>query len=90
MAKKGLVTSKLSRKIIHIGTGPIFVLCWLLFNNDPSARWLAATVPLLITIQFISLELVLLRMRHPSKQCPGQATGGRSYWFHYFMGLFLL
>ena len=52
-AHRGWVSSSLSRKIIHIGTGPIFVACWLLFNNTTSARYLAALIPLAITIQFI-------------------------------------
>ncbi len=51
-AHKGWVSSSISRKIIHIGTGPIFVLCWLLFNNAPIARYLAVIVPLGITLQF--------------------------------------
>jgi phytol kinase len=51
-AHKGWVTSKTSRKIIHIGTGPIFVLCWLLFNSSPLAPFIAAVVPLGITLQF--------------------------------------
>ncbi len=51
-AHRGWITSAISRKIIHIGTGPIFVLCWLLFTESPSARWLAALVPLAITLQF--------------------------------------
>jgi phytol kinase len=51
-AVKGWIESRLSRKIIHIGTGPIFVLCWLLFPDVWYARWLAALVPLAITIQF--------------------------------------
>ena len=53
IAGRGWIDSALSRKIIHIGTGPIFVLCWLLFNDHSDARWLAALVPLLITIQFL-------------------------------------
>lgn len=52
-AHKGWISSDLSRKIIHIGTGPIYVLCWLMFENDTSARYLAALIPLAITIQFI-------------------------------------
>ncbi len=51
-AHKGWITSTISRKIIHIGTGPIFVLCWLLFNGRPFAPFLAAIVPLGITLQF--------------------------------------
>ena len=53
LAQRGMVSSSLSRKIIHIGTGPIFVLCWLLFQDTPEARYLAAFVPLAITAQFI-------------------------------------
>jgi phytol kinase len=52
-AHRGLLESKLSRKFIHIGTGPIFVLCWLMFPDVPPARYLAALVPLLITVQFV-------------------------------------
>ena len=52
IAHRGWLDGKLSRKIIHIGTGPMFVLCWLLFNDAPSARWLAALVPFAITFQF--------------------------------------
>lgn len=51
-AHRGFIESRLSRKIIHIGTGPIFVLCWLMFPDVPLARYLAALVPLLITVQF--------------------------------------
>lgn len=52
IAHRGWIDSKTSRKLIHIGTGPIFVLCWLMFPDQPISRWLAALVPLLITIQF--------------------------------------
>ncbi|MEP7137326.1 MAG: phosphatidate cytidylyltransferase, partial [Chloroflexota bacterium] len=41
-AHRGWIESKLSRKFIHIGTGPIFVLCWLMFPDVSSARYLAA------------------------------------------------
>jgi len=52
-AHRGFIESKLSRKFIHIGTGPIFVLCWLMFPEANISRYLAALVPLLITVQFI-------------------------------------
>ncbi len=60
-AARGWVSSRLSRKIIHIGTGPLFVLCWLLFDNAPEAPYLAALVPLLITAQFALIGLGLWR-----------------------------
>jgi phytol kinase len=60
-AKRGWVGSDLSRKIIHMGTGPLFVLCWLLFRDTPEARFLAAFVPLAITFQFILVGTGLMR-----------------------------
>ncbi len=60
-AHKGWIESRLSRKIIHIGTGPIFVLCWLLFNDAPEARWLAALVPFAITLQFALIGLGIIK-----------------------------
>ena len=60
IAHRGWITSRVSRKIIHIGTGPLFVACWLLFNEAPEARWLAALVPLAITVQFALVGLGLI------------------------------
>jgi phytol kinase len=51
-AHRGWISSDLSRKIIHIGTGPLFVLCWLLFTDSPDAPYMAALVPGAITLQF--------------------------------------
>jgi len=59
-AHRGWISSQISRKIIHIGTGPIFVLCWLLFQETPSARYLAAVVPLIITVQFLLIGLGII------------------------------
>jgi phytol kinase len=56
-AHRGWIESRLSRKLIHILTGPLFVICWLLFPDVPYARWLAALVPLLFTIQFALIGL---------------------------------
>lgn len=60
-AHRGWISSHLSRKIIHIGTGPIYVLCWLLFQETPSGRYLAALVPGLITLQFILVGVGLIK-----------------------------
>jgi phytol kinase len=60
-AHQGWIESRLSRKIIHIGTGPIYVLCWLLFKDTPDARWLAAIVPLAITVQFALIGLGVIK-----------------------------
>ena len=60
-AHRGWIESRLSRKLIHIGTGPIFVLCWLFFPATPEARWLAALVPFAITVQFALVGLGIMK-----------------------------
>lgn len=74
-AHKGWISSDLSRKIIHIGTGPIFVLTWLLYNSAPEARFLAALIPLAITAQFALVGLGL--WRDPSAVTAMSRTGDR-------------
>lgn len=61
LAHRGVIESKLSRKFIHIGTGPIFVLCWLMYPDLQISRWLASLVPLLITVQFALVGTGLLK-----------------------------
>jgi phytol kinase len=61
IAERGWIDSKTSRKLIHIGTGPIFVFCWLMFPDLSISRWLAALVPLLITVQFALVGTGILR-----------------------------
>jgi len=61
IAQRGWTSSTLSRKFIHIGTGPIFVACWLLFENTPSARYMAALVPLAFTVQFFLIGTGILQ-----------------------------
>ncbi|MHC1784826.1 MAG: diacylglycerol/polyprenol kinase family protein [Anaerolineaceae bacterium] len=60
-AHRGWVSSNISRKIIHIGTGPIFVLCWLFFDQSYGARFYAAVVPLLITLQFLLVGIGVIK-----------------------------
>ena len=60
-AHRGWVSSQVSRKIIHMGTGPLFVLCWLLFNDATSSRYLAALVPLAITAQFVLVGIGVIK-----------------------------
>jgi phytol kinase len=60
-AHRGWISSHLSRKIIHAGTGPLFVVCWLLFDEAASARFLASLVPLTITAQFLLVGLGIIQ-----------------------------
>lgn len=60
-AHRGWVSSHVSRKLIHMGTGLFFVLCWPLFTGSAASRYLAALVPLLITAQFFLVGIGLIR-----------------------------
>jgi phytol kinase len=60
-AHRGWISPHVSRKFIHIGTGPLFVLCWLLFDDSQSSRFLAALVPLTITVQFILVGFSVIK-----------------------------
>lgn len=61
LAHRGWISGHLSRKIIHMGTGPLFVICWLLFTDATSSRFIAALVPLAITLQFLLVGLGLIQ-----------------------------
>jgi len=60
-ANKGWISSHISRKLIHIGTGPIYVLCWLLFPESDLSPYLAALVPLIISAQFTLVGLGIIQ-----------------------------
>ena len=60
-AHRGWIDGKLGRKLIHIGTGPIFVLCWLMFPDQWISPYLAALIPLLITVQFALVGLGIMK-----------------------------
>lgn len=47
LAKRELLPSTLTRKIIHSASAPLFILHWPLFARDPSGRIVAALIPLL-------------------------------------------
>jgi phytol kinase len=58
---KNWIPNTISRKVIHIGTGPLFVLCWILFDTGIETRFLAAIVPLISTVQFALAGLGIIR-----------------------------
>jgi phytol kinase len=51
LAAADRIDSKLSRKLIHTGSAPLFMLCWPLFSDAPTARILASAVPLIQIIR---------------------------------------
>lgn len=74
LATAGKVDSKDSRKIIHCGSGPLFLLCWPFFSPDPSARLFAAAVPLL---QIVAVSLAgLSKSSSSSNTSSNPSTSG--------------
>lgn len=61
IADKNIISSSTSRKVVHIGTGPVFLLCWLLFPDHALSKYLAAIIPLLIVLQLGLVGLGLLK-----------------------------
>ena len=44
---------KLSRKIIHSGSAPLFMLLWPLYSGEPGAKYVAAVVPFLQMVRLV-------------------------------------
>ena len=53
-ASEGLVGATLSRKLIHIGSAPLFVLAWRFYGQSPSAAVAAALVPAFNVVKIVS------------------------------------
>ena len=58
LSKLQLLSSTDARKIMHIGCGPVFLLCWPLYNSSNLISGvLAALAPLSITLVFTLIGL---------------------------------
>lgn len=53
--KSGKVSTIITRKLVHIFAGPIFIVTWLLFTGKIFSRYFAVIVPILFVIQFIAI-----------------------------------
>jgi phytol kinase len=53
LADRDLIDRKLSRKLVHISTGPLFVLTWPLFGAEPYSPLCAALVPALNAVKLM-------------------------------------
>lgn len=55
LSKLAVLTRQQARKAMHIGTGPLFLATWMLFPEHPASRYVAACVPLLMSIRFAAV-----------------------------------
>jgi len=53
--KSGKISAIITRKLVHILAGPIFVITWLLFTGKIFSRYFAVIVPILFVLQFVAI-----------------------------------
>mmetsp|Transcript_4066 Transcript_4066/g.10145 ORF Transcript_4066/g.10145 Transcript_4066/m.10145 type:complete len:243 (-) Transcript_4066:141-869(-) len=75
LAKYNVLDSKSVRKVMHIATGHVFLLTWLLYDDSPWARWLAAAVPAVMSLRFAVVGLGIIQDR--SLVASATRTGSR-------------
>jgi dolichol kinase len=63
LRSRGWVSPLVGRKLMHLFTGPVFILCWLLFPPTAESRWIAASVPLAVAMYMLSNALGFVRNR---------------------------
>ncbi|MHA1242018.1 MAG: diacylglycerol/polyprenol kinase family protein [Promethearchaeota archaeon] len=59
--KKGKVSPIITRKLVHILAGPVFVVTWMLFSGEIISHYIAVIVPLLFVLQFITIGLGVIK-----------------------------
>ena len=60
LAHRNYFSSWTRRKLMHILTGPIFLLFWNIFSPNQQGSYYAATVPLVLTLKFVLVGLGVL------------------------------
>lgn len=55
MQKKNVVSEIITRKVIHIFAGPIFVVTWMLFAGGVFSPYIASIVPILFILLFVAV-----------------------------------
>ena len=59
--KKEKVSQIITRKLVHILAGPVFVVTWMLFSGEIISHYIAVIVPLLFVLQFITIGLGVIK-----------------------------
>jgi len=61
LQKKGKVSQIITRKLVHILAGPVFVVTWMLFSGEIVSHYVAVIVPLLFVLQFVAIGTGLMK-----------------------------
>eukprot|EP00177_Eucheuma_denticulatum_P008184 GFKZ01014895.1.p1 GENE.GFKZ01014895.1~~GFKZ01014895.1.p1 ORF type:complete len:304 (+),score=19.62 GFKZ01014895.1:110-1021(+) len=83
LTSRNLLPSQLTRKLIHLTSGPLFLLFWPFYSHLPSARFIAAFPPFLLILAlfisgnsspsspFVSLATIISRRGNASEALKG-------------------
>ncbi len=55
ISKKKLLPSSITRKLIHLLVGPLYIITWLLYSGEWFSRVYAAVVPLIFVLMFYAI-----------------------------------
>eukprot|EP01112_Ceratiomyxa_fruticulosa_P003000 TRINITY_DN13407_c0_g1_i1.p1 TRINITY_DN13407_c0_g1~~TRINITY_DN13407_c0_g1_i1.p1 ORF type:complete len:230 (-),score=18.97 TRINITY_DN13407_c0_g1_i1:126-815(-) len=61
LVAKKIIPNYVSRKIVHIGSGMSFILCWSLFDSSENAHYWASSVPIVITLSVVLVGLGIVK-----------------------------
>jgi len=61
LQEKEVLPSYITRKLVHILAGPVYILTWLFFSGGEYSRFFAMLVPMLFVIKFAGVGLGLLK-----------------------------
>jgi len=57
LADSKTLSSSSCRKVVHVLTGIIYLLCWPLYSDADSARYICSIVPIVVTLRFALIGL---------------------------------
>ena len=61
LQEKEILPSNITRKLVHILAGPVYLLTWMLFTGGEYSRYFAMLVPLLFVVKFAGVGLGLMK-----------------------------
>lgn len=61
LQEKEILPAYITRKLVHILAGPVYLLTWLIFSGGTYSRYFAMLVPLLFVVKFAGVGLGLMK-----------------------------
>lgn len=55
LQKKEMLTTVVTRKLVHIFVGPVFLVTWMLYSGEWYSRFFAAIVPIMFVLLFYAI-----------------------------------